>query len=98
MNYIEDEGGPVVAVDGMVAWAMWMASHDRRVALSKVGDCEVSTVFLGSDHAWAGPPMLYETLVFGGALDGEMLRYGTRAEAVAGHERMVERVKDGGGM
>jgi hypothetical protein len=92
--YIEDEGGELVAVAGGITWAMWMATHDRRVALSELGGCEVSTAFLGIDHAWQGEPMLYETMVFGGALDGEMARYSTRAEALEGHERMVERVKE----
>ena len=40
-----------------------------------------------------GPPELWETLVFGGPLNLEMERYATREEALAGHERMVGRVR-----
>ena len=37
----------------------------------------VSTVFLGLDHAFQsdGPPVLWETLILGGVLDGSMWRY-----------------------
>ena len=54
---------------------------------------KVSTVFLALNHAHEdGPPVLYETLVFGGEMDGECVRYHTWAEAEAGHRAMVERV------
>lgn len=57
------------------------------------GDADVSTVFLGLDHGGGlGGPVLYETMVFGGELDGEQERYRTRAEALAGHAAMVARV------
>ena len=55
----------------------------------------VSTVFLGIDHQWeaGGEPLLYETMIFGGTMDGVVCRYGTRAEAVEGHAAAVEAVK-----
>lgn len=53
----------------------------------------VSTVFLGLDHQYGdGPPLLFETMVFGGPLDHEMNRYSTWNEAEKGHQEMVERV------
>ncbi len=54
----------------------------------------VSTVFLGIDHAFTDkvPPILFETLVFGGDLGGEIERYATWEEAEAGHNAMVARV------
>lgn len=54
----------------------------------------VSTVWLGRDHRFGGdgPPIIFETLVFGGPLDGEMDRYCTEAEATAGHRAMVDRL------
>ncbi len=75
--------------------AHWFQVTERHIALTKVGDAEVSTVFLGSDHNWqrSGPPVLWETLVFGGLLDGEMERYTSREDAVRGHEAMVARVR-----
>lgn len=49
-------------------------------------------MFLGLDHRHfgKGPPLLYETMVFGGEADGECARYSTRTEALAGHGRMVK--------
>jgi len=68
---------------------------DRRVDRTKIGDVSVSTVFLGIDHGWgvSGPPLIFETMVFGGPLDQEQERYYTWTEAVAGHKAMVKRVR-----
>lgn len=93
--WIENETGGVEPVD-MLTWARYYETASRQVALDKLGERgDVSTVFLGSDHRfWGeGPPLIYETLVFGGPLDGEMERYCTREEAAEGHRRMVDRVK-----
>lgn len=68
---------------------------DRRVARDEIGEATVSTVFLTLDHNFGdGPPVLFETLVFGGPLDQEMRRYCTWDEAVSGHARMVARVRE----
>ena len=88
------EGKEPVAVD-LISWASWYGKADRKVKKDKVGDVSVSTVFLGLDHQWGdGPPLLFETMVFGGELDQEMDRYSTWEEAESGHAKMVERVKD----
>lgn len=34
-----------------IAWARWFETADRRVALTRVGEYTVSTVFLGLDHS-----------------------------------------------
>jgi hypothetical protein len=69
---------------------------ERHVAITRFGDVEVSTVWLGLDHNFglSGPPIIYETLVFGGKLDGEMDRYSNRVAALAGHDQLVARVRD----
>lgn len=92
-NYVLLNRTPV-AVDAET-WAIWFGKNDRTVARTHLkDDCFVSTVFLGLDHNYAidGEPLLFETLVFGGPLDGEMDRYSTWAEAERGHERMVNAV------
>ncbi|MGL5937042.1 MAG: hypothetical protein ACRCZI_15630 [Cetobacterium sp.] len=91
------DGGEVRAVD-LLTWAAWFESHteDRVIALTVVQpEIKVSTVFLGLDHSFrmTGPPLIFETMVFGGFLDQEQVRYATIAEARAGHFAMVERVK-----
>lgn len=70
----------------------------KRVAKSIIDeDCNVSTVFLHIDHAYTSdsPPILFETMVFGGRYDQYQERYSTWEEAEAGHQRVVEAVLDG---
>ncbi len=93
--YIEDGNGNPVVVD-MTTWASSFEVSNRKVAKTKVGEVEVSTVFLGLNHQFGdGPPLLYETMVFGGPMDGEQERYSTRAEATEGHAATVKRVAGG---
>ena len=91
-------GKAVVPCD-MDTWARTFGAGDksRRVAFDEVGDSHVSTVFLGLDHRFSGvgPPILFETMVFGGPLNEEMERYSTYDEAESGHLAMVERVRNG---
>jgi len=96
-EYILKDGVPVKEPD-IMKWAMWFenSNSDRRVAKTELdNDVTVSTVFLAIDHSFmGGPPLLYETMVFEGELDGEMERYSTLEEAQCGHDAMVKRVKD----
>lgn len=52
----------------------------------------VSTVFLGINHAFNkdGPPMLFETMIFGGYWDENMLRTSTWDEAMKNHDACVK--------
>jgi hypothetical protein len=65
----------------------------KHVARTKVYEgCEVSTVFLGLDHRFGdGPPIVFETMVFGGPFDQDCDRYESWDEAVAGHARIVDK-------
>ncbi len=94
--YVLDPDGRPRPTRDVLAWGEWFerANEQRRIAFDDIG-AHISTVFIGLDHnhTMVGPPLLYETLVFGGRLDGEMERYSSRAEAVAGHKRMVARVR-----
>lgn len=51
----------------------------------------ISTVFLGVDHNFTlfGPPLLYETIVEGGLLEGQRLLHASREEALSCHELCV---------
>lgn len=54
----------------------------------------VSTVFLGLDHAFNdAPPVLWETLVFGGKFDQDGMRYGTQEAATEGHAAYLRKVR-----
>jgi hypothetical protein len=93
-KYILDGKNPV-AVDDALEWAKWFETADRTVKKSKIGDAEISTVFLGLDHNWGlGPPVLFETMIFGGRFDEDQDRYCTWDEAIKGHDCAVEKVKE----
>jgi hypothetical protein len=96
MYYIEVDGVAMPVADS-TEWTLrggkmkvWCVAKTYRGD----GEVQVSTVFLGLDHAWHGPPMIYETMVFWlkHDLDNECDRYSMREEARVGHEAMVARV------
>lgn len=91
--YREENGAPVPCT--RAEWISQFRWNNRwhRVTYLR-GQIRVSTIFLGLNHNFGdGPPLLYETMVFRGADGGDDCeRYSTRAEAIAGHERMVERL------
>lgn len=69
--------------------------HPHHVGDTTIKGVRVSTVFLGLDHSFGGRcPMLFETMVFGGQLNGEQERCSTYDEAEAMHSKWVEAVKD----
>lgn len=95
------EGLGVYDIDGNpISFREWFAMRERdpesiRVARTEIDDVIVSTVHLGINHSYMlrDPPLIFETLVFGSDLDGEMYRYSTKEDAEEGHERVVELVR-----
>jgi hypothetical protein len=82
-----------VAVD-LMTWATWLDTAEHQVGVARVGNAEISTVFLGLDHNFrGGEPILFETMIFGGPLDGEAWRYATYQEAERGHAEAVTQAK-----
>jgi len=103
--YILDAHGDPIPCDDALTWAAYVerSTHDRSWIIAQdrdgrdptgTGMITVSTVFLGIDHNLGGdgPPVLWETMVFGGALDGEQRRYTSRADALRGHQALCARV------
>ena len=94
-NYVLDEHGEPQLEPDIMKRGQWFETADWTVARTQVGDVVVSTVFLGMDHSFgAGPPLLFETMVFGGPLDEEQRRWHRRTEAEAGHKIVVRRVQE----
>lgn len=97
-NYVLDDNKNPVPEPDLLTWAKRFQEDTetgkRIVAQTKISnEVEVSTVFLGSDHQFGdGPPLLFETLVFGGECDGDMWRYSTWKEAEISHKEVVERL------
>lgn len=98
--YILDGKTPIPC--DLIEWGKWMETADRTVKKTDIGEARVSTVFLGLDYSFGFEgewlPILFETLVFGGIMDGQMARYCSWEEAEEGHDRMVERVKQKNGL
>lgn len=94
-KYILDAKGEPVQCSDIKLWAAFMGDDAARtVAKETIGKSIVSTVFIGFNSTFMpGDPVLYETLIIGGAKDGECKRYKTKAEALAGHDEMVKAVK-----
>jgi len=102
-----DRVGRYVLVDGvqvpepnLMKWAQWMEEVRRTsewiVAKTKIDkNISVSTVFLGLDHNYdlEGPPLVFETMIFGGPKDECCWRYATKAEALEGHGKAVIEAK-----
>lgn len=96
IHYILD--GKCAVPTDFYGWLKWCVANEgkgdyRRVAQSGEKDkLWVSTVFLGLDHAWGGgPPMIFETMIFGGEHDQDQERCSTWEEAEAMHRRMCEK-------
>lgn len=91
-HYILEERS-IRAVD-MLTWATWFESHNRNVAKTDMNGIRISTIFLGLDHNHfqKGPPLLFETMVFGGEHDGDMARCSTYAQAERMHIAVVRKV------
>ncbi len=97
--YILNAAGEPEQCHDLLAWAEWMAHADRHVSQDLdegVGATRVSvsTIFLGVNyrHFGEGPPILWETMVFGGPLDLVGDRYTSREAAALGHQAMCARV------
>lgn len=95
-KYILDASGKPVPEPDLHKWAAWIERRERSVADERIGESRICTVFLALDHKFcdSGPPILWETMVFGGPLNQETARCaGSREQAEAMHAEMVERVK-----
>jgi len=86
---LNERGEPVPCKD-IFEFSSFFENADRVVAKTVVGEAEVSTVFLGIDHNYGdGPPVLWETMIFGGPHDQMQRRYTSRQDAVHGHNAAV---------
>lgn len=94
-RYILDADGNAVLCEDLLTWARWYGDieNGRCLARTERDDVAVSTVFLGLDHSFGGAsPVLWETMVFGGAYDGEQERYTSKDAAHRGHAAMCAKV------
>jgi|SRR3990167_8666827 len=89
-QYILDGHRPVPC-NNILEWGRWFEKANRHVANDTKNNINVSTIFLGLDRSFGqGPPILFETMVFGGKHNKDMERYSTWKEAEKGHKKMCE--------
>ena len=101
MWYILDNNHKPVTSTGIES-SKWMEENPKRktVGYDKLkdingDDVRVSTVFLGLDHSWnGGKPILWETMIFNGEHDDYQERYTSHEDAVEGHKRALNLVKN----
>lgn len=88
------DGHTPIECDDVIAWATWFEKSDRIVKQEDFSGIRVSTVFLGLDHSWGdnGPPLIFETMIFGGEHSDKQWRYSTWDQAEAGHKEAVKLV------
>ena len=94
LKYVLDaEGNPVPEPDHLT-WGRWCENNDNIILKQDTlpGDVLVSTVFLGIDHNLrdGGPPLLWETMIFGGPHDRYRKLYASREAALAGHHTALQ--------
>lgn len=101
MLYMLDANKNVVPVDEskrLTAYRWYEEPSNRRVAYNETGDTSVSTIFLGINQRMMGPvgedlpPIVFETRVFGGPMNGHQVRYVTWDEAMKGHVETCRKV------
>jgi hypothetical protein len=96
-QYILDENGNPVSESDILKWGTWMQNREQVRGDWDVleSGVKVSTVFLGLDHSWdGGPPVLWETMIFGGPHDEYQERYTSLAAATEGHKQALQLATD----
>jgi hypothetical protein len=102
-HYILDDDHNIIEVD-LLTWGRWLekAKDVRRVKQDFIEDSllkieyNVSTVFLGIDHNFSdddGPPVLFETMIFGEAGEEYCDRCCTWDEAIEMHNKALRHLK-----
>ncbi len=94
-RYYDKNGKPLT----MERWSTLFEDGEYKIIRQEdVGDCFVSTVWLGLDHSFGSgqPILIFETMIF---TDDdwsctEMWRYSTVQEAIAGHEKAIKDLKE----
>jgi hypothetical protein len=94
--WYDKDGLPISIDQASVLLSDMTYKRVRRTKITSASDpnesFDVSTVWLGLDHNWSdGPPLIFETMVFGEGcdLDLECWRYSTLAAAEEGHAEVV---------
>jgi len=98
MRRYRRDGTPYPDSDaGLIEWAKDFEDFPKRIVRQETlpNGYYISTVWLGLDHRWdAGPPLIFETMVWGpgGECEEYMERYSTENDAILGHIRACDKL------
>lgn len=95
-TYVLDADNHVVEAT-LQEWGNFLESDARVIAYTEItSECRISTIFIGIDHRMygTGPPVLFETMVFGGPLDQHQWRYASYDDAQTGHKMAVAKARE----
>jgi hypothetical protein len=96
-HYILDADNHVIKVD-LITWAKWFENFtNRTVAYTEItSECYVSTVFVGINLSFVvdRPPLVFETMIFGGPLNQYQWRYASYDDAQTGHAAAVRKARE----
>jgi hypothetical protein len=94
-QYVINADKSVEPMDDPVEWMNRYETDDRMVASEQVGEALVVTQFRGIAHGHDGDgrPLVFETIVLKGLLDGHQWQWPTYKAAEEGHIRVVEAVR-----
>lgn len=96
LYYKLDKDGQPIPVDHLMDLVKLFEDNDlRRVGWDVINGNTISTVFLAINHNFGeGPPILWETMIFGGKHDQYQQRYSSLEEAKKGHAEAIALVKE----
>src|SRR6266436_924888 len=95
LKYFMLDGDKVTSTNDIHEWGKWMQTNNRQIGHDAINGVKISTVFLGLDHSFMdeGPPVLFETMLFGEGANNEQWRYSSREMAEEGHAKIKERLE-----
>ena len=95
MDLYKLNGNNTIKCDNIEDYCYHRKIQNKIVAKTNIKDAYISTVFLGMDYSLHGnPPLLFETMIFGGKHDDYTERYETWEQAVLGHEIAIKLVNE----
>jgi len=91
-EFFDRQGKPLTTEQ----WSELHSDFNYKVVIkTDIHDCQVSTVWLGSDHGFGNlpKPIIFETMIFGGLWNDFSERYATEEEARQSHQTIVEMIE-----
>lgn len=88
-------GHDTVECEDFHEWGSWYGTEPTVVGEDTVNGVLVRTIFLGLDASLRteGPADVFETMAYSGPKKGQVVRYATWDEALAGHAKYLEEMQ-----